>query len=607
MDDEDYIKVKKTTPYYNLIKTIGFPSLRKILITLFSLTSLSGGLAYLAAGQEADTLKGVFTGLTGLAVPSLLFDALTSKTLLRNESIFNLRRLYALSLFSSTIWAVCMVLGGLASKIIPSLQFPSDPTFIWLFITVPLRSLVLTSVSTPPMFNRLASSLITPSISVAVFTYTLSLDPAKVMVCFAAAALIGRMYTTWLLKTLDRIGAQVIGVSPVSMFRGILKALLEEDDREFESMLNDLSVERELDIVTLGFRAVSDGKLKSAIIVSNFHPGPFLNVGSSSLPKKIMEAVKARFKIPAAVPHGVSGHEMNLVSQKENEKVIQNVLEMLNSKKCFKESTPPVSITHEGASSTCQIFGKCPFITLTLSPKTMEDIPLETGAEIQRHVRRYFKYAAVVDAHNCISQVTVLSQDDLNALKESAFQALKKAVNQNKHRFKLGVAEIELNEYGPDLGVGSGGGIVQMFEVGSLRSVYITFDANNMSKDLREKMLSIANKLGAHEAEVMTTDTHEVNGRVPAKLGYYPLGEKVDVSTLVRKVKSSLEKAEDNLEEVKVFHEHRRIKVKVLGLKLFKDLTGIGYKMARLIASSLIPILGASILAFAVISRFPWG
>lgn len=607
MDDEDYIKVKKTTPYYNLIKTMGFPSLRKILITMFSLTSLSGGAAYLAAGRGADALKGVFAGLTGLAVPSLLFDALTSKTLLRNESIFNLRRLYALSLFSSTIWAICMVLGGLASKVLPILQFPSDPFFTWLFLTLPLRSMVLISVSNPPMLNRLASSLLTPSIAVAVFTYTLSLDPAKALVAFTAAALIGYTYTTWLLKTLDRMGARIIGVSPASMFRGILKALLEADGREFESMLNDLSVERSLDIVTLGFRTVSDGRLKSAIVVSNFHPGPFLNVGSSSLPKKIMDAVKARYNVPAAVPHGVSGHEMNLVSQGENEKVVQNVLEMLDGKRCLKEATPPVSITHKGASSTCQIFGKCPLITLTLSPKTMEDIPLEAGAEIQRYVRKYFEYAAIVDAHNSISQVTVLSREDLEALKESAFQALEKAVAQHRSRVKLGVAEIDLTEYGPDLGVGSGGGVVQVFEVGSQKSAYITFDANNMVKDLREKVLSLAHELGASNAEAMTTDTHEVNGRVAAKLGYYPLGERVNVSTLLSKVESSLRKAQANLEEVEVFHEHRRIKVKVLGLKLFKDLTGLGYRMARLIASSLIPILGASILTFIAISQFASG
>jgi len=605
MNDEDYIKVKKTTPYYNLIKSIGFPSLWKILIAMFTLTSLSGGLAYLAAGHGAAALRGAFAGLTGLAIPSLLFDALTAKTLFKNESIFNLRRLYALSLFSATIWTVCMVLGGLASKVLPSLQFPSDPVFIWLFLTLPLRSMVLISIPTPPMVNRLASSLLTPAINVAVLTFILSLNPAKALVGFTAAALIGYIYTTWLIKTLEKMGIQAIGVSPVSMFRGILKALLEGNSREFESMLNDLSVERKLDIVTLGFRTVPDGKLKSAIVVSNFHPGPFLNVGSSSLPKKIMDAVKVRFNIPAAVPHGVSGHEMNLASQGENEKVIQNVLEMLNGEKCLKKSTPPVSITHEGASSTCQIFGKCPFITLTLSPRTMEDIPLETGDEIQRYVKRHFKYAAVVDAHNCISQVTVLSQDELKALKESAYQALNKAINQNKHRVKLGVAEIDLEEYGPNLGVGSGGGIVQMFEVGPHRSVYITFDANNMAKDLREKMLSLAHELGVSEAEVMTTDTHEVNGRVPAKLGYYPLGEKIDTPTLLSKVKSSLRKAESNLEEVEVFHKHRRIKVKVLGLKLFKDLTEIGYRMAKFIASSLPPILGASILAFAAISRFP--
>ncbi len=323
-----------------------------------------------------------------------------------------------------------------------------------------------------------------------------------------------------------------------------------------------------------------------------------MNVGSSCLPRRIMESVKESYGFKVAVPHGISGHEMNLVSQSENERVIQNILEMLNTEHGINMASGSVIVDINGAHSTCQIFGNCPLITLTLSPNNMEDIPLKTGLEITEYVKKYYEYAAVIDGHNCISEVTVLPKKDLDALKESAFRALDVAVKDIKKPMKLGVAEIDLNEYGPKHGVGFGGGIIQVFEVGSKKSAYITFDANNMIKGLREKILEASLKMGITETEVMTTDTHEVNGVVPAKLGYYPLGEKIDLKSFFLKIKSSIRKAFENLEEVKVFHQHRSIKVNVFGLRLFKELTIVGYKIIGIILSSLLPILAVSIFIF---------
>lgn len=597
MEDEDYVKIKKTTPYYNLLKTIGFPSLKKIVAGLFLISSLGGWASFHLAGQDF-AIEGAIIGLLGLALPSLVSDAVISKTLFRNEPVFKVRRLLSFSLFSSVIWVVCLLLGIFIDSISSSFIFPSDPIFVWLFLILPLRFLVLYSIATPPFSNRLISSMFTPSMCMVVLVISLSLSPLKATVSFVAAACIGYLYTIWLIRVIEKMGLKRIGVSPVLMFKGILKTLLEKDSREFESVLDNLSVERYLDIVTLGFVKPKGETLKSGIVVSNFHPGPFLNVGSSRLPKKIMDSVKEDLGVAVAVPHGVSGHEMNLVSQLENEKVVHNILDMLNAKGHSNTASILSSVRYKAAHSTCQIFGSCPLITLTLSPNDMEDIPLQTGFEIQEYIRRYYNYAAVIDTHNCISKITVLNEKDLNSLKESVFKALGKAVEQVKNPLKLGVAEIVFDEYGPEQGIGSGGGIVQIFEVASQKSAYITFDANNMLKGLRDRILKVAADVGISETEVMTTDTHEVNGLVPAKLGYHPLGEKVDVNNLLEKTRSSIEKAVNDLEDVDIFHNHRRIKVKVLGLKLFKELTSLGYKMARIIALSLFPILAGSIFIF---------
>ncbi len=62
---------------------------------------------------------------------------------------------------------------------------------------------------------------------------------------------------------------------------------------------------------------------------------------------------------------------------------------------------------------------------------------------------------------------------------------------------------------------------------GGQRFAYITIDGNNMIRGLREHILETAKRSGFEDAEVMTTDTHMVNGIVSAPLGYHTVGEVV--------------------------------------------------------------------------------
>ena len=104
------------------------------------------------------------------------------------------------------------------------------------------------------------------------------------------------------------------------MFRAFLTDWLEADNQNLEAYLDELGVETELDVAIFVFRRQKTSVIKTLLLVSNFHPGPFLDVGSSDLPYLFQALARKRLKAIALVPHGISGHELNLVSQVENEK-----------------------------------------------------------------------------------------------------------------------------------------------------------------------------------------------------------------------------------------------------------------------------------------------
>ena len=119
-----------------------------------------------------------------------------------------------------------------------------------------------------------------------------------------------------------------------------------------------------------------------------------------------------------------------------------------------------------------------------------------------------------------------------------------------------------------------------------------------MYRGVREKIQNRLRTLGINESEILTTDTHIVNGLVPARLGYHPLGEVIDVQKLVRNVEASAKEAFRNLESCDTASNHTRMKVRILGLRLYKQLTDFVYRTSELVAFSMFPLLIVTLLIF---------
>jgi putative membrane protein len=314
--------------------------------------------------------------------------------------------------------------------------------------------------------------------------------------------------------------------------------------------------------------------MKAAIVVPSLHPGPFKNVGSSPIPSLIQKALEDKLKCIISVPHGISGHELDLASQAQNEIVLNRILQISKFEVFHPYATPFLSIRKDDATAGCQVFGDCAFLTLTLSPETMEDLPVELNDIIIQEAKRLgLAKAVVVDAHNSILG-PFNPHKFIAPIKEAVVTVLEEAVSCELSRFEVGAAKLIPTDFSIKEGIGPGGISIVVVKVGDQKTAYVTIDGNNMVSGLREKILSSIKEIGVTDGEIMTTDTQIVNAVVISDRGYHPVGEAIDPNRLVEYIKEATTKALRNLEPMEASWHHENILgVKVIGERQINDLS----------------------------------
>jgi putative membrane protein len=563
---------------------------------MLTLTSVGVGVCFLLAGWTTSSfISGVRWGIVFLAIPSLISNTFLYWAVMKNDPLFYLRRCLAFSLFTINTWLIFLFSGAFLSIGIRGFVFPDFAVLMGLFAVLPLRSLAVFSMSRTSFAKRLSFALIEPVLSVFLGVFVLGLPGSRLATDLLLSTLTGLIFAFALIAFVEHYGRRRIGFSPIRMFRAFLKDWLEADNLDLESYLNELGVETELDVAAFAFRGKSSPSIKALMLVSNFHPGPFLNVGSSCLPYLFQAVAAKQLDAIALVPHGVSGHELNLVSQVENERVIRTIFNSLNT---VEFSPLATTVTRSGngiATATCQTFDGCALVTMTTAPSDMEDVPTDIAIRIAGLTKGKFRHVALIDAHNCLTGPISMSSEKIGALEEAALLSLQTSFNPVP--FQVGVAHrkplFQLRD-----GFGPGGISVIAIETNGQRFAYICIDGNNMIKDLREEILNEVRTLGFNDGEVLTSDTHMVNGIVSARLGYYPIGAAVPKSILLDEIKLVCQNAIADLEPCEAGAMAQQIGVTTLGSKSLKRVMNVVYKISKLTAIALFPM----IIAIAVIS-----
>jgi len=81
----------------------------------------------------------------------------------------------------------------------------------------------------------------------------------------------------------------------------------------------------------------------------------------------------------ACVPLGILGHELDLASQAQNNKIINQTIDSAKFKTQDTLASPLVRVKEGTATASCQIFGDTAFLSFSLAPNTTEDLPQELG------------------------------------------------------------------------------------------------------------------------------------------------------------------------------------------------------------------------------------
>jgi putative membrane protein len=263
-------------------------------------------------------------------------------------------------------------------------------------------------------------------------------------------------------------------------------------------------------------------------------------IGGGNLPKILHN----NFEEEMLVAHGCATHDFNLVSESEINKVI-DALQRSREGLVYSAGAGKSGRTAIGSVKVLyQRFGDSVLLVTTRSPYRTEDVDFSIGMTIMAEGHRWFPHVAVVDAHNCMTDLSspvLLATLTATEYLKAALGAMETCRTAPQFPFRAGVAHHTL-PYSREMGFGDLGIQVLVIEVEGQKTAYILIDGNNMALGARESLLGEVLTV-VDDAEIMTTDSHVVN----TITGKNPVGMNVPVSEFTPYVIRALNAAIENL------------------------------------------------------------
>lgn len=543
------------------------------------------------------SLLGIITdllvfGLTIFLIPIFASSIVSYSLLGEYRQVLTFRRLIAIGVISNVFLGVVLLFGRLSMTIFQSDRLLLSSAILGIATIAILRYLAFTFLTPQTISNTLLHTFFHPMLSLIAFTW-LKFDNniIRVFLAFSIVSVVLLLGMYLYLKKVSNSVKEIVGVQGDALFSAFIKDWFGGKSDDLEALLEDVGEVTNLPITLLLFRR--EKELKSIFVIPSFHPGPFKDVGSSILPFYLCQKLKEQFNCEILVFHGPSTHALNLVSQRENEKVLSQIQNLLTKDIAFESSaTPFVRIIGEEFQIGCQKFNEKIVLIATRSPKTMEDISLEVSLSLIDAIKsRFGTEITVIDGHNCLgedSPFIVPGSKLASQLLIDGEKAIEEIQEKKNSELKIGTHRLY-----PDIkkeeGMGECGIAVLLVEVAGQRTAYVLFDSNNMITGLREKI--IQNIQEVDEIEVMTSDTHTVNALGPSRSGYHPIGEVIDHQKIISYVQEVISQASKNIEEVEVGVIQGNLEnVKVIGDRGFENLLE-GVARAAHIAKTTFPII----------------
>jgi putative membrane protein len=567
------------------------PSFKQALLGVAILCLIIGFLAYPVLPSHG--LINVLILALPLFVLTFVADIFVSKVFLKGDPIFLSRRTLVLSLFSLGFWLPFIAIGA-------GLSFWFG-WLIWVKLSLlgyaailTLRIIVFIATSAAASWRRGIAALLQPTLCVVVFlAFWVGISSGvewQFLPFIIVAPVIAFMAGLLFFYPLERLGKRTCSVSSIPLFKAFIINWVTDINEPIEKLFEDMGEDTDIEVNVLKFES---SKPKAAMIVPLVHPGPFKNVGSSLLPSLLKQEFQKEFGCDTCVPLGILGHERDLASQVQNQKIVSQVLASAQFQASAGLASPLVRVTEGVATASCQIFGDAALLSFSLAPKTTEDLPQELGRIVSEEAAGYgLKHTVVVNTHNSLTDI-VDTNEHLEPLRTAASKCLESAVSQSPTHFMVGSASVYPKEFSLKAGMGPGGITALVVQVERQKTAYVVIDGNNMISGLREKVLAALASAGFDQSEVFTTDTHAVSAIITGRRGYHPVGEVMDQEVLMRYIVEVAKKANSNLEVCKAGCLQLTVpQVRVIGEERLKSMTTLVDKGIQIIKKMLVPVFG---------------
>ena len=544
-------------------------------------SSTLSALLLVAMEGRFNALEALMLGIIGLWLPALAFSLLQISLL--GGEVMNFRR--GLNNFSALVsLALLVYILGYVVHLIGVKLSAKELALIGTSLAASLNALVHRYITSRSIAMTGTISILWPLLTLVVVSAVLrveivEVDYAKLLLVFSIMLLPAVIIS----KSIDELSERLVGVNSKKAFRAYATNWFMGVREELESFFNSLSVDSKVSCDLLFL--LGPGGVRGVVVVSQVHPGPLKNVGSSSLPSDVVLALEPSLNARAVAFHGFVTHASDIISSKD----YRNLLELVKKAALRRPSTvfrgPSsrlVRVEVDGLSVGCQLVNGIPIVFVSGDKKGINDVPESVRTSVEQAVKEAHGIKPLlINAHNSYEEYPDI---DFKKLEREILKAVDVAFeNASYEPVKIGIGASRSADLSEVRGVGSSGVRALVVEFQGSKSCYIVVDANNASKGFRDAIRSIVKSMGYEECELFTTDNHAVvhlRG-VRSGRGYYVLGEKADIEAILSALKAAIAEAEKNLSEVDVALEEVTVQARVLGDSAYKNIETLVYKAVQ--------------------------
>jgi putative membrane protein len=475
--------------------------------------------------------KFVFSGTLVFTIPAIAALALTKPLIELGGKTMTWNRSGLLAL-ACTVFEVIITLAALAGsvKLIP-LFYAISLGFIF-----GLRLFVLVAIADYRVPRMILPALIQSGVGIIVGMLLFSPSFAIFALVLHLVFGLGFAILIWMIEQPLKRAFKIRGLAFINAF---IAHLTDGGSQGMEDFFREIGEGIYVPQVSFFF---SRGRARPVIFtVPNLHPGPMGEIGGGNLPKVLHDYFSPE---ETFVAHGCATHDFNLVSDTEIGKVISAMQKSRTGLAYTAAAGKSGRVTHGSVKVLYQRFGDSVLLVTSRSPERTEDLDFSIGMTIMAEGHRWFPHVAVVDAHNCMTDLSspvLLATHTATEYLQAAIDAMEDCRSMRMYPFRIGAAHHPVS-FSREQGFGDLGIQVMAVEVENQKTAYILIDGNNVAAGAREVLLEQALTLVDH-AEIMTTDSHVVN----TITGKNPVGMAVSARKIVPEMMQAIHDALQDL------------------------------------------------------------